>query len=477
MVEKFYHEYHPVDGLDVSSIGSFIEKTEEVAEGVAAICCICKKKNAKLCDFSDKDGNRYCNDCAKLHMIRCADTYLWPKKECLLTEDVGWMPANKVHKYTCAISGREFASYRTSEHMVMGKKSPVSMEANPEEYGFIKCGYCRGFWKEDEGFELSRDLKLNYPTCNSCLEDGHGFPVYYNGKPKHVGVGRTIGIEIECEPTVRSQIDILHWIDSKTREHMATAEEDNSLRGKQKVEYTSPILSESTYEEWLHEMCSRLKANVYNRCGLHIHLGSNDLSWLDLARIGMYCKVYEPFFSTLVSPSRHPALMTDGSGRPLVLPRSFLILPTTKREFLIRLYGTYPVYDYTNHVRVILNRRANDQNGPRYTGCIHRYLWVNFQSHFYRRTVEIRLHQGTVNETKIRNWIRLWLQIISAVQRGDMRHPYKIVSEDLKCYYTHRAEALAEIGGAKRIKVAKKQVDIADVLRGFRNNNPAEIPW
>ena len=45
-----------------------------------------------------------------------------------------------------------------------------------------------------------------------------------------------------------------------------------------------------------------------------------------------------------------------------------------------------------------------------------RYCWTNFHSLFYRGTLEIRAHSGTINSEKIKNWIIIHLTIMNFVK-------------------------------------------------------------
>ena len=51
--------------------------------------------------------------------------------------------------------------------------------------------------------------------------------------------------------------------------------------------------------------------------------------------------------------------------------------------------------------------------------CHHndkRYAWINFHSLFYRGTLEIRSHSGTINYTKIKNWLLIHLRVLNFIK-------------------------------------------------------------
>lgn len=254
---------------------------------------------------------------------------------------------------------------------------------------------------------------------------------------------RTIGIEIECEPTPISQIRMMAW--HPERYSAINIGTDGSLRGPYPVEYTSPILHECNYTEWLEEFSKRIDAKVYNRCGLHIHVGTKDMSWAEINQIGAYCYRYEAFFFSMVSPSRHPTLHEGPAGCPRFLPQQYGFIFPNKASFLTMLYGRRVNFDYEQSiVRLRHSKRCNDTGVNYPGGLINRYYWLNLHGHFFKRAIEIRLHQGTVNKDKIANWIQLWLNLIPKISSpSNFEHnPYDLMPVHLRKYYVMRSRTL-----------------------------------
>ena len=48
--------------------------------------------------------------------------------------------------------------------------------------------------------------------------------------------------------------------------------------------------------------------------------------------------------------------------------------------------------------------------------CSRRYSWINLHSLFHRGTLEIRSHSGTLNPTKIKNWLKIHLRVLSLIK-------------------------------------------------------------
>jgi len=60
-----------------------------------------------------------------------------------------------------------------------------------------------------------------------------------------------------------------------------------------------------------------------------------------------------------------------------------------------------------NNLKEMLYETKNYRSEIRHHGNDKRYCWVNLHSIFYRGTLEIRSHSGTVNPSKIINWIMI----------------------------------------------------------------------
>jgi len=198
--------------------------------------------------------------------------------------------------------------------------------------------------------------------CDNCLVKK--FPITFPGI-KHIhGIGRQIGIEVECEPTLSSQVEMCNWFSGR-KKHMLTAGIDNSLRGRYPVEYKSPILHESNFRNWLKGFSRRIDGRVYNRCGLHIHLSTDDYSWYDINLLMRYCHKYESYFTSIVSPSRQLSNSGNNAGLPAGILSEFGTLFHSKSELLKYLYGDpSSLYRRETGEKPLLNRRANESQGP-----------------------------------------------------------------------------------------------------------------
>lgn len=136
------------------------------------------------------------------------------------------------------------------------------------------------------------------------------------------------------------------------------------------------------------------------RTGTHVHLGWAVKSVDTLKRAIRLAKIFEPALATLVAPSRVAAF--DGKrydlGEPNLYTRPIATLfPSRRLEQLASVDSI---------VRV-----ANKDHD-------NRYVTFNLAPLAEKGTVEVRMHSGTVEGSKILAWTSLWQQILwSAEQR------------------------------------------------------------
>jgi len=319
------------------------------------------------------------------------------------------------------------------------------------------CGY--HFWETSPAQQAIAQIvsgKHGYTgICRVCTQslskgDNYGGTLKWHFDP-FVSSGRPVSCEVECNPKPASLISLMR--DSHEQQRFQL-KHDGSLRGKA-WEIVSPVLPEEAAERWLFNVIGPVKANLYDRCGLHIRVGTGHplrkplrLSWFDLYTLLGWCKVHEADYIKLCSKSRRVTPGYNNSGRPMGLPHVPHLW--NKGQWLEWLYGTKNLRDGTMHrSKMQKYRRCNDQGKNTFPGGMaNRYWWLNIHSHYHHGAVEIRLHQGTVDPEKIWMWMRLWLDTINhikftGIKRGEVRKlgVLDIVSPDVKEYYEARREA------------------------------------
>lgn len=194
-------------------------------------------------------------------------------------------------------------------------------------------------------------------------------------------------------------------------------------------------------------------ATVDRRCGFHAHFDVSDFTLTQFKSLAKLWLKYEDVVEALVAPSRRgnaqycksnlnafrswndesPAI-ADAKARKVdadckAITRGFAAINAcTTIEQVAQLFGD-------------------------------RYVKLNFQAYFRHRTIEFRLHQGTLNAEKIEKWLRLLNFFVEsaknargiAARKNDGKHGADRIGHifhgaegaDLRRYFIARARALA----------------------------------
>lgn len=124
---------------------------------------------------------------------------------------------------------------------------------------------------------------------------------------------------------------------------------------------------------------------VDTKCGLHVHFDARDLSESDCRKIYLTYGLFQDKLLEIVSPSRR------------------------KNNFCKKLKDYEEVLNtsFAHHIYKV----PIDEDIPECFIDDHyyggRYYLINFCSYFRRKTIEIRLHQGTIDFRKINAWVTI----------------------------------------------------------------------
>ena len=129
---------------------------------------------------------------------------------------------------------------------------------------------------------------------------------------------------------------------------------------------------------------------VNKSCGLHVHIDARDLNARQLAYILMVAKLCEPVIYKMMPPSR------DTSRWAKRIPMSIRQISRIQDEedfidIWYRSHGTNPSMEKYNDAR---------------------YCGFNMHSRIIHGSIEFRHHSGTLNPSKIINWIEICQSII-----------------------------------------------------------------
>lgn len=196
---------------------------------------------------------------------------------------------------------------------------------------------------------------------------------FLNGKGP-VDDSHHVGVEIECFLKADDRLLVataLHDVNPELVNHVSVGG-DGSLRlGNLSSDYRGYevriVSSESLIEQHVNEVLlalSRFDVTVNGSCGLHVHIDARN-------------RDKHAVFNRLA-------------------------------KFQAILYRMQPKSRRTS---TWCNRGALTYNDARANGS--RYQGINPHSYYRHKTIEVRLHSGTVNAVKINNWIKLLVKIVN----------------------------------------------------------------
>ena len=208
---------------------------------------------------------------------------------------------------------------------------------------------------------------------------------------------RTFGVEIEAVGITRADavqalrdaglVAMMENYNHRTRPHWKVTTDSSVDPG---FEVVSPVLRGENGVTQLRTAVRALAqagARVDRRCGLHVHIGVEDLTANELAACIVRYSRFEREIDAFMPPSRRESSnqycgSVSRFARELTRVGSF-----TRVDHVLRC-----------------------QNG--------RYLKVNLECYSRQRTIEFRQHSGTCNASKIENWLRFLLYFVEATRES-----------------------------------------------------------
>lgn len=186
--------------------------------------------------------------------------------------------------------------------------------------------------------------------------------------------------------------------------------EDGSLSSNG-VEFVSQAFQGDELLNHVKQFTSVLKEReffVNSECGFHIHIGlRNNLEMLK--KIFTFYSKYEDYFFDMSPHSRR-----NNHYCQKINQKYFNIndLELDKINSIMMFKKILYQIKEDKYVRSVTKQKYNDK----------RYCWINFHSLFYRGTLEVRNHAGTINPTKINNWFLIHLRIINMLKNTTLQH-------------------------------------------------------
>lgn len=252
-------------------------------------------------------------------------------------------------------------------------------------------------------------------VCNSCYRLLHrNFHNINIGQRK--AVSKTfiknpnkgyVGVEIEC---LNSYRDANSFILKELKEFRFSQGKDASLNYGG-VEFRSVPMNGDLLFNSIEEFGKALNKKRYevdSTCGLHIHLEvKQDIEHLKKLYL-FYLRFEDMFFNMLPKSRRSKHYCARFKEYYKDTPEEIMEVETLNR-FKEMLYETKY---YSREIR----SHENDK----------RYCWANLHSMFYRGTLEIRSHSGTINSSKIINWIMIHQRVLEFLDEKSLEDIGKI---------------------------------------------------
>jgi len=183
----------------------------------------------------------------------------------------------------------------------------------------------------------------------------------------------------------------------------------------------------------IDKICKRLNEKEYKidkTCGLHVHIEFPTKLEL-VKKLYIFYSKYENLFFKMLPSSRQRNRYCIKIKRT----DDFSIKDVKDMKHLHQFKKKY--YE-TNFYASDIRKRYYKK----------KYCWANFHSLFYRGTLEVRSHSGTINSEKIKNWITIHLSVIDFIKNKSVEEIYslpvkkevfmKIFPKDIRKYVESR---------------------------------------
>lgn len=275
--------------------------------------------------------------------------------------------------------GRETTVITLRENATLIEDNSQFYTLHAIEELFFQCVNCNQNFNRD-----SIRHRRGGEYCEECAPSEPRM-VFCDAKPEVVSEdfdecksNRCYGVEIEVQYGYEA---------SAANNTVFASKEDGSLHN-QGVEFCSPILQGDaglTELADILQICNDHGAEIDNKCGLHIHIDLRDFSKQSFTRLFYILRKIENVTRLLVTEER----------------RNNQFCSATLRQI------------QTN------DRDGFDEQVMEHCENMERYSAYNFLAYSSHKTVEVRLHHGTLNYEEIRNWILLHLAIVDYAKNND----------------------------------------------------------
>lgn len=212
---------------------------------------------------------------------------------------------------------------------------------------------------------------------------------------------RYCGVEIEC---LNRHKNVNCFVSEELKDFGFSQGTDGSLSSGG-VEFRSvPMNGDLLFDsiESFGEQLDKKRYRVDKTCGLHIHLEvKEDVEYLKKLYL-FYLRFEDMFFNMLPKSRRSKSYCARFSRHYKDTPEQIMNVGSMDK-FKEMIYET-------SHYGSEMRDYGNDK----------RYCWANLHSIFYRGTLEIRNHSGTINPSKIINWIMIHQRVLEFLKEKSL---------------------------------------------------------
>lgn len=350
--------------------------------------------------------------------------------------------------------------------------TPKDMTKNPIIY--------RKFSVQPEVSDLQAeliDLKGNVSRINSShikkmTEIGMHSPSFISTE----GLKYRFGVEIETSIGA-----IPEWVASKLP---ISCVFDGSLRGAGGSdpvggEYVTTIMQGDTGLQQLRNIIREisLRCNVDKRCSVHVHISDENLNVDRDTTVNVYilAKLLEnELFSMMPESRRNNSYCNPLNGPKIDLKE----LKKNYNGYIADFYEKLQVIVAVNK-DVVLSKKKNHPLGHHcnYNKETPRYWWLNFVPTMFNTrgtetySVEFRMHGGTLNYRKIKNWIMICMAIYNFASNHHQKISEKItLAEVLSTVYKKNAKSLIEYINTRKRLFSTSESEASEYARNSNEN-------
>jgi len=160
---------------------------------------------------------------------------------------------------------------------------------------------------------------------------------------------------------------------------------DGSLRGEGRcdtsAEVVTPVLREFDTLKKVVKKMNEVGCKVNSSCGLHVHIGASDLTFEQYKNVFINYARMERVIDSFMAQSRR------GNGNCYC----YSLIENNRLEKILAATSHQDLYSRLNS----------------------RYFKVNPASYGVHKTIEFRQHQGSLNFTKIKNWVNFCKKLVA----------------------------------------------------------------